>query len=194
MDARTFDRLIAEAARPSRRGALRLAAAALVGGVFASRHLAPAAAQRPDSDGDGLYDDDETGVYGTDPNRYDTDGDGIGDGEEVYYGSNPLSSESAAGLTGNGNDVSLGAGPPADEVVIQQNPPPEGEVVGNGNDVSLGGSGVGDAGSVICYEIGTPCDYDAQCCNIGAVLCCWDGVSLRTECRDVTAFGGACPS
>ena len=61
-------------------------------------------------------------------------------------------------VTGNGNDVSLGAGPPADEVVIQQNPPPGGEVVGNGNDVSLGGSGVGDAGSVICYEIGTPCD------------------------------------
>ena len=90
----------------------------------------------------------------------------------------------------------LEAGGPAeaDEITIPQNPPPAGEVNGNGNDVSLGGSGVANPGSTICYEIGTPCDYDTQCCNSGAVRCCWDGVSLRTECRDVTAFGGACPS
>jgi hypothetical protein len=46
--------------------------------------------ERPDSDGDGLYDDDELEVYGTDPAWWDTDGDGAGDGEEVYYGSGPL--------------------------------------------------------------------------------------------------------
>jgi hypothetical protein len=192
MDARTFDGFVAAGARPSRRRALRLAAA-LVGGVFARRHLAPAAAQRADSDGDGLYDDDETDVYGTDPFGYDTDGDGVGDGEEVYYGSNPLDRNSVSGAVGDGNDVSLGAAPSADQITIPQNPPPSGEVNGNGNDVSLGGSGVDNPGSTICYAIGTPCDYDTQCCNIGAVLCCWDGVSLRTECRDVTAFGGACP-
>jgi hypothetical protein len=45
-----------------------------------------------DSDGDGLYDTDETSVYGTNPGVYDTDGDGTGDGAEVYYGTNPLSS------------------------------------------------------------------------------------------------------
>jgi hypothetical protein len=168
MDARTFDRLIAEAARPSRRGALRLAAAALVGGVLASRHLAPAAAQRADSDGDGLYDDDETDVYGTDPAVYDTDGDGFGDGEEIYYGSNPLDSNSAAGVVGNGNDVSLGAGPPADEITLAPTYTP-------------------------CFGIGVACDYDSQCCNPGAVRCCFDGGSMRMECMDVTAYGGACP-
>ncbi|HEX2214400.1 MAG TPA: hypothetical protein VHH12_13330 [Mycobacterium sp.] len=54
----------------------------------------PAPDVRPDRDGDGLYDDDETidGVnaeYGTDPDLFDTDGDGRGDGEEVYYGTDP---------------------------------------------------------------------------------------------------------
>lgn len=44
-----------------------------------------------DFDGDGLYDIDENKVYGTDMYAYDTDGDGWGDGEEVYYGSSPTS-------------------------------------------------------------------------------------------------------
>ena len=45
--------------------------------------------QRPDRDGDGLYDDDETDVYGTDPDNPDSDGDGVDDGQEVYDGTDP---------------------------------------------------------------------------------------------------------
>lgn len=45
---------------------------------------------RPDTDMDGLYDDDETDVYGTDPLLWDTDGDGVSDGQEVYDGTDPL--------------------------------------------------------------------------------------------------------
>ena len=36
-----------------------------------------------DSDGDGLTDQEEIDIYGTDPYLYDTDGDGLGDGIEV---------------------------------------------------------------------------------------------------------------
>jgi hypothetical protein len=44
-----------------------------------------------DSDGDGLSDDDEVNIYGTDPHNPDTDGDGLTDGEEVLvYHTNPL--------------------------------------------------------------------------------------------------------
>jgi hypothetical protein len=44
-----------------------------------------------DSDGDGLGDADELFVYGTGPASFDTDGDGVGDGEEVLVnGTNPL--------------------------------------------------------------------------------------------------------
>ncbi|MCO5216690.1 MAG: hypothetical protein M9950_11145 [Thermomicrobiales bacterium] len=39
---------------------------------------------------DGLYDDDETDVYQTDPFLWDTDGDGVDDGQEVFDGTNPL--------------------------------------------------------------------------------------------------------
>ena len=46
-----------------------------------------------DSDGDGLTDDEERAL-GTDPHNPDTDGDGIGDGDEVHiYGTNPLKSD-----------------------------------------------------------------------------------------------------
>jgi hypothetical protein len=45
--------------------------------------------QRPDRDGDGLFDDDETDVYGTDPDNPDSDGDGVDDGQEVYDGTDP---------------------------------------------------------------------------------------------------------
>ena len=50
----------------------------------------PVAAQAADGDGDGLYDDDEQDVYGTDPWTWDTDGDGSSDGEEVHFGTDPL--------------------------------------------------------------------------------------------------------
>ena len=92
MDAKTFDRLVADAARrPTRRAALRLLAASLLGGLLPVRLAERTiAAQRADSDGDGLFDDDEEEVYETDPNDEDTDGDGASDGEEVYYETDPL--------------------------------------------------------------------------------------------------------
>jgi len=44
----------------------------------------------PDTDGDGLPDNDELLVYGTLPGNPDSDGDGVDDGTEVHYGTNPL--------------------------------------------------------------------------------------------------------
>ena len=44
----------------------------------------------PDLDGDGITNDDEVNIYGTDPNNPDTDGDGINDGDEIANGSDPL--------------------------------------------------------------------------------------------------------
>ncbi len=42
-----------------------------------------------DSDNDGLSDDDENDLYGTDPNNPDSDGDSVSDGEEVEAGTDP---------------------------------------------------------------------------------------------------------
>ena len=38
-----------------------------------------------DTDQDGIFDQDELNIYGTDPNRADTDGDGLDDGQELAY-------------------------------------------------------------------------------------------------------------
>ncbi|MCH8919986.1 MAG: DUF1929 domain-containing protein [Chloroflexi bacterium] len=54
-----------------------------------------------DSDGDGLTDDAETIVYGTDPLVSDTDGDGFSDGDEVFMGTEPLV---ACAATATAND------------------------------------------------------------------------------------------
>jgi hypothetical protein len=50
----------------------------------------------------------------------------------------------------------------------------------------------GDAGPIACRTIGVACDYDSECCN-NPVARCWDGVSLQTECTDVSAYGNVCP-
>lgn len=47
-------------------------------------------ARSVDSDNDGLFDYEEVKVYGSDPLKADTDGDGFSDGQEVKGGYNPL--------------------------------------------------------------------------------------------------------
>lgn len=106
MNAPTFDRMLTGSVRrPTRRAAVRALAGGLLGGLFAQRAItATRAAQPTDSDGDGLYDVDETNVYGTNPSAYDSDGDGSGDGEEVYYGTDPLSAGGSTGTAGLDSD------------------------------------------------------------------------------------------
>jgi hypothetical protein len=182
MDVHTFDQWTVSLTCPrSRRKALRLLAGSLTAGLFVRDGVRPTDAQRLDSDGDGLYDDDESFVYGTDPFGYDSDGDGVGDGEEVYYGTNPAIGE---------------------QVVLQE-PPPDASVgeVGNGGAVAIGdvnnGGNAGDAIGVgdtwgSCHAEGATCTYDTDCCNTGTVLCCFDGTTLNTRCTDVTVYGGHC--
>lgn len=114
MDGQKFDRWVADAARRrNRRSTLRLLAGGVIGGLFAVRTLVPAAAQRPDGDDDGLFDDDEAFVYGTDPINPDTDGDGVDDGAEVYYGTDPLSAPGGGVVVpvpGGGGVVNPGGG------------------------------------------------------------------------------------
>ncbi|MEP4078378.1 LamG-like jellyroll fold domain-containing protein [Haloferula sp.] len=52
-----------------------------------------------DTDGDGLDDDEETTIHGTDPNLADTDSDGVDDGDEVAAGSDALNDNDFDGDT-----------------------------------------------------------------------------------------------
>ena len=116
MDISSFDRF----ARHARRALAGAALAAVLGGVGASAlPAAPAAAQPApvDSDGDGLYDEDEQYIYGTDPYNPDTDGDGRTDGQEIYDGTDPRS----------GLDVGGGAGGAAQECAYCEEYEPGGD-------------------------------------------------------------------
>ena len=73
--------------------------------TFASKSLAPFPGTHPDSDGDGLSDEDELNKYGTKPDKADSDDDGIDDPTEIAYGLDPnnpiiitLSSEPVEGV------------------------------------------------------------------------------------------------
>ncbi len=60
-----------------------------------------------DFDSDGLADDVEIRTYGTDPSLPDTDGDGVSDGHEVIFGSDPLDPDSTIALPGPARRASI---------------------------------------------------------------------------------------
>ncbi|MGQ8365397.1 Ig-like domain-containing protein [Glaciecola sp. 1036] len=66
---------------------------------------------QPDTDGDGLGDDEEANTYLTDLNNPDTDGDRLTDGYEVQIGSNPLSTDSDGDGIEDGDEVDNGTSP-----------------------------------------------------------------------------------
>jgi hypothetical protein len=170
MNETRFDALTRALAAPApRRATLRLLAGGLLGAWLAPRGGAPVRAQRLDSDLDGLFDDDEINIYGTDLANFDTDGDGAGDGEEVFGGTDPLTPGGPA------------APPPAN------GPCPEGQAdCGAGciditsDALNCGGCGLvcppGDicqaafcvAGNGpppgACAQLGATCATDADCC------------------------------
>ena len=64
----------------------------------------------PDTDGDGLPDGLES-MFGSDPNNEDTDGDGLLDGDEVERGSDPTVADSDGDGLSDGDEVFLGTDP-----------------------------------------------------------------------------------
>ncbi|HOC41877.1 MAG TPA: hypothetical protein PKJ99_02575 [Thermoanaerobaculales bacterium] len=68
-----------------------------------------------DSDGDGLLDDDEVNVHGTDPLDPDTDDDGLDDGDEVnVYGTDPLDADTDDDGLSDGDEVHVYGTDPLD--------------------------------------------------------------------------------
>lgn len=71
----------------------------------------PPPASGQDSDQDGLSDDDEVLVTGTDPNNADSDGDGLVDGVEVVNRMNPLDPDMDRDGVSDGQEVQQGTDP-----------------------------------------------------------------------------------
>lgn len=91
--------------------------------LYGLASAAPSAPQQPqpnenppqspdkDSDADGLADSDETLVTGTDPNKSDSDNDGLGDGVEVVNRMNPLDADMDKDGASDGQEISAGTNP-----------------------------------------------------------------------------------
>jgi len=71
----------------------------------------PPSADGQDSDGDGISDDDEVLVTGTDKNNADSDGDGLVDGVEVENRMNPLDPDMDKDGVPDGQEVNQGTDP-----------------------------------------------------------------------------------
>ncbi|MHA1231556.1 MAG: binary toxin-like calcium binding domain-containing protein [Candidatus Helarchaeota archaeon] len=70
---------------------------------------------KPDSDNDGLIDDDEINIYGTNPNNNDTDSDQLIDGDEINtYGTNPLNNDTDTDGISDGDEVNTYSTDPKD--------------------------------------------------------------------------------
>ncbi len=67
----------------------------------------PSLAALTDSDMDSLTDESETTTYRTHPDVFDTDGDGVGDGEEVVNGTNPLDPQSSRLIELSQSDIGI---------------------------------------------------------------------------------------
>lgn len=77
----------------------------MAGRVYAALQAASAASRPADTDGDGIYDFEES-RYATSPNLADTDGDGLNDFEEVFtYKTNPLVADTDGDGFTDGDEV-----------------------------------------------------------------------------------------
>jgi hypothetical protein len=189
MDAQTFDRWTAAITRrPTRRAALGLVAGGLASGLLVHSGVAPVRAQaRPDRDGDGLYDDDETDVYGANPDNPDTDGDGVDDGQEVYDGTDPL--------TPNGAANAAPACPTGDCVDVEAAPP-------GGLLVTCADAGLTDCSGVCvdvltdaanCGGCGGLCGAGQFCSGAACLRSAPDGIDLGAcASQGLTDCGGVC--
>jgi len=167
---------------------------------FSRNAASPPAPAPVDSDGDGLLDSDETGIYGTDPSNADTDGDGMNDGDEVaFWGDNWNGDADEDGLINildrdSDNDgYADGSSPPApqnyDEIIIDNDA--EGATSYGRWEVSSRPNAYGD-NSVFSWSKGGYYAYEASINGTSSVSLWWtDHPTMRCNQVPVEIYDGS---
>lgn len=88
-----------------------------------------------DTDGDGLLDSEETGIYGTDPNDPDSDQDGLDDGDEIALATDPLDSDTDADGLFDGTEVDIALGEACPAPTVSDS---DGDTLLDGYEVTIG--------------------------------------------------------
>jgi hypothetical protein len=117
-----------------------------------------------DSDGDGISDNDERNIYGTNPDNNDTDGDGLLDGEEILtYETNATNPDTDGDGLEDGSEVrTYGTNP--------KNPDTDGDCLL-------------DSFEVLNYETNaTNVDTDGDTVNDGIEIYAYEGDELNVSC------------
>jgi hypothetical protein len=210
VDARRFDDLTRRLNAPMpRRSTVGLLTGVLLGGLLAQWGITPAHAQdRLDRDGDQLYDDDETNVYGTNPDLFDTDGDGAGDGLEVYNRDNGLGDPDDPLVPDNPAATDCLTNPESCAIVGEAPANPAGNT---DLTLSCAAQGLTDCGGVCldtltdsanCGACGVYCSFGLRCqggdcmppsCVAGTVLCDYYCADLDSDVAHCGACGNSCP-
>ncbi len=112
-----------------------------------------------DSDGDGLYDCEER-FLGTNRNLFDSDADGIPDGVEVRFGTNPVNNDILADLDfdgmPNGDEIRLHTDPRSDDAAHRSRSSYRYDVVSVGDGIEV---------------VGKYCSEDADCVKQASGSC-----------------------
>lgn len=92
----------------------------------------------PDSDGDGLSDESEVNIHGTNPNDGDSDNDGLNDGDEInIYNTDPNDLDSDDDTFSDGDEVGLYNMDPNDEAPLIVSFTANSAAIAQGNQVNL---------------------------------------------------------
>lgn len=142
-----------------------------------------------DTDGDGLYDCEER-FLGTNRNLFDSDADGIPDGLEVRFGTNPVTNDVLADLDfdgmPNGDEIRLHTDPRSDDAAHRSRASYRYKVVRTGDGIET---------------VGTSCSVDDDCpqkksciggyCQCGTVVDCSTQTACATD-AECTVAGESC--
>ena len=136
----------------------------IAGGIYAMQTTSDPQSVNTDRDGDGIPNDAEEIIYGTDPDLADSDGDGFSDGEEVIAGSSPTDGSSVPGpvVSDTDGDGVLDSADNCPDVLNADQANNDGDSLGDACDPDDDNDGVNDEDDAFPFDASESADNDGD--------------------------------